>query len=100
MTVIATAGTVDLVCTVRTATDVLVQEYAFPDWEVSVDNRRASVVPDAFLRVTIPAGTHRVEFRYRPWLVISATIVAVGVWVVTIVCTALLMRRARQLSAP
>ena len=99
-TVIATAGTVDLVCTVRAATDVWVQEYAFPDWEVSVDNRRASLVPDAFLRVTIPAGTHRAEFRYRPWLVISAAMVAVGAWVVTIVGTAHLMRRARQLSAP
>lgn len=99
-TVNATAGTIDLACTVRTATDVSIQEYAFPDWVVTVDDRAAPLVPDPFLRVTIPAGTHHVVFRYRPWLVISAAILAVGAWGVTIVVTALLLRRARQSSVP
>ena len=99
-TVNATAGTIDLACTVRTATDVSIQEYAFPDWVVTVDDRAALLVRDPFLRVTIPAGTHHVVFRYRPWLVISAAILAVGAWGVTIVVTALLLRRARQSSVP
>ena len=97
-TVNATAGTIRLACTARTATDVSVQEYAFPDWVVTVDDRAAPLVPDPFLRVTVPAGTHQVVFRYRPWLVMSAAILAVGAWGVTIVVTALLMRRARQSS--
>ena len=94
----ATAGTIDLACTVRTATDVSIQEYAFPDWEVTVDDRAEQMVPDPFLRVTVPAGTHHIAFRYRPWLVLSAAILAVGAWGVTVVVTALLMRRARQSS--
>lgn len=97
-TVNATAGMIDLACTVRTETDVSIQEYAFPDWVVTVDDRATQLVPDPFLRVTVPAGTHQVEFRYRPWFVMSAAILAVSAWGVTIVVTALLMRRARHSS--
>jgi hypothetical protein len=95
-TVNATAGTIDLACTVRTATDVTIQEYAFPDWEVTVDNRVAPLVPGPFLRVSIPEGTHRVAFHYRPWYVICAAVLSIVGWVVSMARVLLLLQRSRN----
>lgn len=40
----------------------------FPGWQASVDGRPAEILRTnyAFRGVALPAGTHRVEFRYRP----------------------------------
>lgn len=51
---------------------LLLTDVYYPGWEVTVDGRSARILPaDLALRgVPCPAGTHLVEFTYRPaWLV-------------------------------
>jgi hypothetical protein len=49
-------------------TDVILKATYHPFWEVSVGGRPAPIVrvfPD-FMAVRVPAGSHNIEFRYRP----------------------------------
>jgi hypothetical protein len=56
----------------------------FPGWEGTVDGRRAPVlVANALFRaVTIPAGEHVVEFRYRPGPLRAGVAISVVAWLV------------------
>lgn len=64
---------------------VLTDTY-FPGWTASVDGRPASVEQvDYLLRgVVVPAGTHQVEFRYRPvswrigWIISAAALIVLA----------------------
>jgi hypothetical protein len=48
----------------------------YPGWLATVDGRAATVmrVNYAFRGTVVPAGEHTVEFRYRPWSVISGAL--------------------------
>lgn len=59
-----------IVCEVEAPTDgylVLLDSY-YPGWKARVDGADAPVLRAnyAFRGAAVPAGTHRVEFRYRP----------------------------------
>jgi len=60
----------DVVGTVNAATQALVvlNDTAYPGWRATVDGRDVPiVVADAIFRgVEVPAGSHTVEFKYRP----------------------------------
>jgi hypothetical protein len=47
---------------------LVVLERSFPGWQCRIDGRSAAIVPTASLGmgVVVPAGTHRLIFRYRP----------------------------------
>jgi hypothetical protein len=66
-------GAVDLNVTADRAATIVVQQSFQPGWEATIDGRPASIVPAnvLFQSVTVPAGQHLVELRYRP---LSATI--------------------------
>jgi len=77
--------------------ELVLSDVSFPGWEVTVDGRppRLDRVDYLFRGVTLTAGVHRVEMRYRPaswrtgWIV-SAVALAV------LVLLALLGLRARK----
>jgi hypothetical protein len=60
-------------------------------WSVTLDGKKAKLVPadEAMVAVAVPAGTHRIDFRYRPprqfaglalSVVAALTMIAVLVW--------------------
>ncbi len=44
-----------------------VKENSWSGWRAAVDGNRAALEPGRWLSVELPAGTHTVTFRYRPW---------------------------------
>jgi len=67
---------------------VVVKANWSPRWEATVDGRPVAVaaVAPTWLAIPVPAGTHHVVLRYRPWpwtpplLVLALSAVGVGVW--------------------
>ena len=78
------AGTIDVRCDLPNPQRLVVHEYAFPDWMVHIDDAPAELAAGDFLTVLVPAGVHTISFRYRPWLVIGATGIAVFAWCIAI----------------
>jgi len=89
------AGTVT---TKRRAAVVLSQSY-HPRWHVTVDGkeRPTEMVAPSLVAVTVPRGTHRVEFRYEPYPATSYALLAV-LSVVALIALAVVPRvvRARR----
>ena len=58
---------------------LVLDDSAYPGWQVTVDGRATSWHPanENFRAVPIPAGAHTVVFRYRPASVIDGAIVSV-----------------------
>ncbi|MBL8018102.1 MAG: hypothetical protein JNM27_00430 [Leptospirales bacterium] len=50
----------------------------FPGWECTVDGNKTPIFPAnvLFRAIRLPAGTHRVEFTYRPGVLFAACMVA------------------------
>ncbi len=64
----ATPNTLSIATDGPTPAVLVVSDLAFPGWNAAVDGRRVTVhTVDGLLRgVVVPAGAHRVDFRYRP----------------------------------
>jgi hypothetical protein len=47
---------------------LVTSELFYPGWEATIDGKRATILPTNYLLrgVSLPAGNHRVEMRYRP----------------------------------
>ena len=62
-----------------TATVLVLSELFYPGWEATIDGQQARIIrTDYLLRgVALPAGTHRVEMRYRSSAVRTGTIISV-----------------------
>lgn len=76
-------GRVDIAVTCPGAGLLVIGSTFFPGWEARVDGRSAEpkLVDGGFMAVEVPAGTTRVELRYRPrWLVI-AIVSSLAVWI-------------------
>jgi Bacterial membrane protein YfhO len=58
----------------------------FPGWSATVDGHSAAIHPanEAFRAVAVPAGDHRVLFRYRPTTLIAAAILSAVAWITII----------------
>jgi hypothetical protein len=69
-----------------------------PGWSARADGRELTVyrANGAFRAVRLPAGTHRVEFRYRPRSFYAAAAVSAGTWLLCC-CSFLLGPTARRL---
>ena len=74
------AGDVEVTCEVERAETVTVHEYALPGWLATIDDETVQLNDAPFLRVDVPAGTHRLHFYYRPWGVIFAAVISVITW--------------------
>jgi hypothetical protein len=72
---------------------VLLDSY-YPGWVSSVDGREMPTLRAnyAFRAVEVPAGKHRVEFRYKPWTFyagLGVTLLASGIGIFLICCCGL-----------
>jgi uncharacterized membrane protein YfhO len=70
----------------------------FPGWKVTVDGRPASIERvDYLLRgVLVPAGAHRVEFRYQPATFRAGWIISLLGLVAVLVAAVIGVRRRRR----
>jgi hypothetical protein len=52
----------------RTASFLVLSEIAYPGWQATIDGEPASIVRSNYVLrgVVLPAGTHRIDFVYRP----------------------------------
>lgn len=91
--VVSEAGAIALDCSAPVAFPLVVHEYALPGWEAYIDGEPVPLATGDFLAVGVPAGTHRIDFAYRAWLVIAAASLSFVAWVV--VC-ALVLREVLQ----
>jgi hypothetical protein len=84
------------VTTKRRAAVLLSQSY-HPRWHVTVDGRErpTEMVAPSLVAVTVPAGTHHVEFRYEPYPATSYAILAL-LSVVTLLALAIIPRWLRS----
>jgi uncharacterized membrane protein len=90
---------VTVTATCRSACLVVLTDLHYPGWEATVDGHptemyRANML---FRAVRVDRGTHRIEFRYRPWSVrlgLLATCGTLGLLVVAVVFLSL-VRSAR-----
>ena len=66
-------------------------------WSVTVDGKKAKLVPadEAMAAVAVPAGTHRVQFRYRPPHQIAGVILSAIAAIAILLVLALTVRRRR-----
>lgn len=60
-------GDVDVRCELPSAGVLTVKENAWAGWSARIDGERTSLASSQWLAVNAPAGSHSVEFRYRPW---------------------------------
>lgn len=78
------AGSIDLVCVARDPAFAVVASTPSRGWDVTVDGKSADWVTADVLRraVSIPAGSHRVQWRYHaPGLLAGAIFSALGILV-------------------
>jgi hypothetical protein len=90
------AGTIDLVCTARDPAFAVVASTPSRGWEVTVDGKAADWVTADVLRraVSIPQGSHRVQWRYHaPGLLVGAILAALGILALVPLGT---LRRSRR----
>ena len=69
---------VDLTAVLRSPGLVVVSDMYYPGWHLTVDGRPAEILRTnrAMRGVTLPAGTHRLVFRYDPWSFRLGTVVS------------------------
>lgn len=56
-----------MICSSPAAGVLTVKENRWSGWRARVDGRRARLLPGQWLAVALPAGHHRIEFRYASW---------------------------------
>lgn len=61
------SGDIDVICQTSQPGTLVVKEYNWSGWHARLDGRPARLERGDWLSVTLPAGEHRLEFRYRPW---------------------------------
>ena len=82
---------VNLQATANGESLLVLSENYYPGWRVSVDGQQAEMVRVNYnLRgVVVPAGTHQIEFVYRPWSVMGGFLISVftGIALITFAVT-------------
>lgn len=83
----ATGGLIQVTCVTTAPGTLLVRENQWTGWQALLDGRPVPLNDGTWLSVAAPAGTHRYEFRYRPWdvplgagLTLIGLLLAVWVW--------------------
>jgi hypothetical protein len=65
---IANGGNIDVSCESTLEGTLVVTENVFSGWQAKIDGKPTQMIPyEYWLAVKAPAGTHKYEFRYRPW---------------------------------
>ena len=80
----------------RASALVLTDAY-YPGWSVTIDGQPAAIerADVLFRAVQVPAGQHRVEFRYAPASVAIGAAISIGAWALLIVMMLIKGRRSR-----
>jgi hypothetical protein len=91
------AGFTELVVTTQTPGVLTLSEWDLPGWQVLVDGQPAQALTTnyAFQGIWLPAGTHTVIWRYRPWQVP----LGIAISVLVVLGTAVLLRQPRTIPA-
>lgn len=89
------SGFAELTVTTASPGVLLLSEWDLPGWQVQVDGAAADplTVNYALQGVWLPAGTHTVTWRYRPWQVP----LGISLSLLTLLGTAVLLLRSRTL---
>lgn len=69
----------------------------YPGWIATVDGQRATIerADVLFRAVKVPAGAHRVEFRYEPQSFAMGAVISIGAWVMLLAVMVINGVRAR-----
>jgi len=80
-------GHLNVICSSPAAGVLTVKENRWSGWRARVDGRKARLLAGQGLAVALPAGRHRVEFRYVPWdvplgmlLCLAGIVLSVFLW--------------------
>lgn len=62
------SGHITTTVTATVPIQVMVSESWYPGWQITIDNQPVALLRSnsAFLGVDVPAGSHRLDFRYQP----------------------------------
>ena len=60
-------GDLSVACSTDQVGRLVVQENSWTGWVASLDQSAVPLLPDRWLSVEAPAGTHEYRFRYLPW---------------------------------
>ncbi len=60
-------GNIDVQCDLPQAGSLTTLENNWSGWQAWIDGQRVELKPSRWLVVDVPEGSHRIEFRYRPW---------------------------------
>ena len=63
----ALGGNIDVTCVTTEPGRLIVREHWWSGWGGALDGQRLTLTPGAWLSADLPAGTHSISFRYRPW---------------------------------
>jgi hypothetical protein len=72
-----TGGTIDVTCDAPQLGTLVVKENSWSGWSAKIDRQAAPLQPGQWLSVPLPAGSHTVQFRYRPWDVLLGIVFGV-----------------------
>jgi hypothetical protein len=73
----ARGGNIDVTCDAPVAGTLAVRENSWTGWQARVDGKPTELRSGRWLAVEVPAGSHEVAFRYRPWDVAIGIVFAV-----------------------
>jgi hypothetical protein len=71
-------GDIDVVCDAPSDGILVVKENSWSGWRAKVDDRPTGLKSGQWLSVDLPAGSHVVRFRYRPWDVLLGVALSLG----------------------
>ncbi|MBM2812397.1 MAG: hypothetical protein HW416_3156 [Chloroflexi bacterium] len=60
-------GDIGVTCNLSEPGILTVKENNWSGWKAYLDEAHVPLAPSPWLEVSVPAGTHRIEFRYLPW---------------------------------
>ncbi len=82
---------------------LILEDSYYPGWEATVDGKPAKIVPanEAFRAVEVPAGRHRVDFRYHPASFWVGALISGAAALLGALCLALMVRsRWKRVALP
>jgi hypothetical protein len=78
-------GDIDVVCPNTTGGILVVKENSWSGWQASVDGRPATLDSGRWLSISVPPGSHVIQFPYRPWDVVLGLVLFLAGIVLAIV---------------
>lgn len=91
----AFAGTVTVNCSTDQPGSIRIFEHKMTGWYVWVDGVPATITDAPWLTINVTPGTHKIEYRFLPWVTIVGIVQAIITWIGSIAFIAWELRRRR-----